>query len=93
MPGGGLNIVRLLQDAVHLAADTFYQDWNDLVVNTTHVWAVNAAPGQFSEWLPADRLLIYNAVLAEAVSSIVGHSQESAAFPKGLVPTFSSALA
>ena len=23
-------------------------------------WAVNAAPDQFSEWLPADRLLIYN---------------------------------
>ena len=37
VPGGGLNIVRLLQDAKHLAADTFYQDWNDLVVNTTHV--------------------------------------------------------
>ena len=62
VPGGGVNVVRLLAEAEHLAADKFFGDWNDLVVNTSHVWAVDreANKDQFSKRLPADRLLIYN---------------------------------
>jgi hypothetical protein len=61
-PGGEMNVLRLLNEAKNIVLDKFYKDYNDLVVNTTHVWTVDgdANTTTASKRLPAERLLIYN---------------------------------
>jgi hypothetical protein len=61
-PGGEMNVLRLLKEAKNIVLDKFYKDYNDLVVNTTHVWTVDgdANTTTTSKRLPAERLLIYN---------------------------------
>lgn len=61
-PGGEMNVFYLLREATNIVVDKFYKDYNDLVVNTTHVWTVDgdANTTTTSKRLPAERLLIYN---------------------------------
>ncbi|MFQ5577140.1 MAG: CHAT domain-containing protein, partial [Anaerolineae bacterium] len=50
--------------AVDAAADVFFSDFNDLVVDTSHVWAIDPPPEISAAappaWLPGAGLLIFN---------------------------------
>ncbi len=56
------NLKRLLSEAGDAAIDAFYGDPNDLVVDTAHVWSVDATPNleTVGPVIPADRILIFN---------------------------------
>jgi hypothetical protein len=43
-PGGEMNVMKLLKSAGDEVLDAFYKGWNDLVVDTSHVWSVDCQP-------------------------------------------------
>jgi CHAT domain-containing protein len=56
------NLKRLQTEALDTAVDAFYGDPNDLVVDTAHVWAVDAEPtlAATGPVIPAERVLLFN---------------------------------
>jgi hypothetical protein len=59
---GEFNVKRLLSDAGDTALDGLFPGPNDLVVDTAHVWAIDAAPDMLTAGtiIPAERLLLFN---------------------------------
>ncbi|CBE69122.1 MAG: CHAT domain-containing protein [Candidatus Methylomirabilis oxygeniifera] len=56
------NLKRLLSEAGDATIDAFFGDPNDLVVDTAHVWSVDATPNleTVGPVIPAHRILIFN---------------------------------
>ncbi len=67
-PGAQLTLGSVVKKATALLSDTvtdnFLASYNDLVVDTPRVWAVDPEPGMDSSeampWLPGENLMVYN---------------------------------
>jgi hypothetical protein len=59
---GEFNAKRVLSQAGDVALDGFFPGPNDLVVDTAHVWAIDAAPTLTATGsvIPAERMLLFN---------------------------------